>query len=161
MSRKKSDRRADALARETEDRMALFAFDQRIERQAELDRQANREFLLSAKQELARDRLEAEAVDVENYRATAVAQATAAKSIAPQFIPFIGGASREDIDAAVALAQAKTAEIVAEIAGQGEPGVQGRDAVTGRYVSQQEQHGEQIDRPSSPSRTTWRRSARR
>ena len=76
---KKSDRaaerQADALAREQEQRMALFAFDQKMERQAELDRQATQEFLLAAKQELARGRLEDEATQLASYRDAAIAAA--------------------------------------------------------------------------------------
>lgn len=138
MSRKSDNRAAAALAREAETRQALFEFDQRMADRAEQDRRANREFLLAAKQELARDRLEAQAADLDAYRQQTVAHATSSKTIAPQFVPFIMGTSREEIDAQIEQAKASTAEIAAEITGQihpqGDVHLQARDAATGLYI---------------------------
>jgi hypothetical protein len=138
VSKKKSDRQASALAREAEQRMALFEFDARQEARAELDRRDRQRILAEAQQELARDRLEAEAEGLENYRATAVAQAVSSKSVAPQFVPFIDGTSREQIDASIERARAATAEIAAEISGQTTttPAAERPRDVTGRFIAE-------------------------
>ena len=141
MSKRDRDRQA-AEREDIEVRVALAEQEARFEVRAELDRLHRQQLLDAARQELARDRREDEAAALDAYRDAAIAQATAAKSIAPQFVPFIGGSSREAIDNAVVLAQAKTAEIVTELAGS--QGDQARDAATGRFISSQaEQPGDQ------------------
>jgi hypothetical protein len=139
--RKDAERQAALAAREAEDRLALFAFDQRMADQAELNRQRNREFLIAAKNVLAQERLEDQATLLTVYRERAIAAAVSNKTLAPQvgaMIP-VGLTSREDIDAAVQLGISKTSEIVAEIARrQGEPTVQARDEY-GRFIPQGEQ----------------------
>jgi hypothetical protein len=136
---KMSDRQAGALARETEDRMALFAFDQRMERQAEQDQQRRQQFLAEARQQIAQDRLEAEVAGLDVYRQQAIAAALSNKSLAPQVADMIpaGLTSREEIDNFVQLGIDKTAEIAAEISGQGEPTIQSRDEATGRFIPQE------------------------
>jgi hypothetical protein len=142
MSRKKSDRQADALPRKTEaanDRMALFEFDQRMERQAELDQQRRQQLLAAARQEDAKDRLEAEVAELAAYRQQAIAAALSNKSLAPQVAAMIpaGLTSREEINNFVQLGITKTSEILAEIAGQGEPTIQSLDKATGRFIPQE------------------------
>lgn len=149
MSRKKSDRQADALARETEDRMALFAFETRMEARSEQDKLRREQFLTQAREQLAVDRREAEIAGLTNYRTQAIAAALSSKQIAPQVAEMISTrlASREEIDAAVQHGIDMTSAIVAEIAQrQGEPAFQPpRNEASGRYVSQETQPGEQID----------------
>jgi hypothetical protein len=88
------------------------------------------------RQELARDRLEAEAADIEAYRGQVVARAKSSGQVEPQLLAFVQGTSCEEIDRTAALAAEKTAEIVAELAGQrqGEPTAQARDERTGRFL---------------------------
>jgi hypothetical protein len=142
----RKNKNAAALA-ETEDRMALFAFDQRMERQAEQDQQRRQQFLAEARQQIAQDRLEAEVAGLDIYRQQAIAAAVSDKTLAPQVAAMIpvGLASREEIDATVQLGVDKTAEIAAEISGQqqGEPTVQARDEQTGRFLPQQPAAGDQ------------------
>jgi restriction endonuclease Mrr len=157
MSRKKSDRQADALAREAEeaaDRMALFEFDQRMTARAELDQQRRQQFLTQARDQIAADRAEAEQVGLANYRQQAIAAALSSKALAPQVAAMIpaGLTSREDVDNFVQLGVAKTAEIVAEISSPtGDSSLEATKSaaersrdVTGRFVSQEQQSGDQI-----------------
>jgi hypothetical protein len=109
---------AAALAAEAETRQALFEWDQRMDRQAELDRQHRDQILAEARNQRALDKLEAEAVELENYRQQIVAQAASSKSVAPQLLNFIAGSSKPEIDASLEQARQATAEIAAEVAGQ-------------------------------------------
>jgi restriction endonuclease Mrr len=150
MSRKKSDRQADALAREAEeaaDRMALFEFDQRMTARAELDQQRRQQFLTQARDQIAADRAEAEQVGLANYRQQAIAAALSSKALAPQVAAMIpaGLTSREDVDNFVQLGVAKTAEIVVEISSPtGDSSLEATKSaaerprdITGRFISSQ------------------------
>jgi hypothetical protein len=130
-NRKAADR-ADA-----ELRALLAEQDARWQARQEQDRQRTQMILSEARNQVAQDKLEAEAVGVENYRKQAIAQATSSKTVAPQFLPFGTGSSREEIDAQIERAEYATAELVSELAGQGEPTVQSRDEATGRFIPQQ------------------------
>ncbi len=152
MSNKNRNAKADAAAlaalEEAEARAQLVAFDARMEIRQQEERQRNQELLNEVQQLRARDRLEAQAEALATYRATVVAQAQASKQVAPQFLEFIDGSSREAIDRAAELAAQKTAEIMAEVAGQqqgGEPTVQARDERTGRFLPQQPVPQPQVD----------------
>lgn len=132
---------ADALAaiEDAEVRAQLAELDARMEVRQEQDRQHAQRLLDQSRQQLAADRLEAQAEALETYRQRAIAQA--ARSIAPQFVPFITGSSREEIDAAIDQAKAATAEILAEVATS--PGQQ-RDEL-GRFASAEQQEADAID----------------
>lgn len=133
-------RKSEAAERADAELHALLAEqDARWQVRQEQDRARTQQILAEAKQQDAKDRLEAEAVQVENYRATAVAQATSSKTIAPQFLAFINATSKEGIDAQIEQAKYATAEIVSELVGQGEPTVQSRDEYTGQFIPQQPQ----------------------
>lgn len=144
-----AERRADALARDEHSaQMALFALDQKMDREAEQDRQVRREFLANARQELDKDREEAERIGLDNYRQQAIAAALSNQSLSPQVAAMIpvGLSSREDIDNFVQLGIDKTAEIVAEVAGQlaGPQPYQDRDE-RGRFIlSDETQAADQI-----------------
>jgi hypothetical protein len=99
MSRKSidADFRARLAERETfwEAKFAQLGRDQRRHLDAV---RAERE------QERAQLALEREALAQEDYKAQRITAELQAKTIAPQFIPFITGSSREAIDAAIELA---------------------------------------------------------
>jgi hypothetical protein len=99
----------------------IFDLETRIEAgQAEQSRQLEA-MLAEERSARAQEKLEAEALALVNYRERMVRQAVATQSIAPQFVDFIRGTSKEEIDAAVEHAKAATAEILEEVAGQGAP----------------------------------------
>lgn len=72
-------------------------------------------------QDHAKMNLERQALQLQNYIATKVSAALAAKEIAPQFVDFLGGYDEAEVDASIEKAKAATAEIVAEVQGQQPP----------------------------------------
>jgi hypothetical protein len=79
-------------------------------------------------QEKAQLALERSVLQLQNFISTRVNQELTLKTIAPQFVDFITGSSEEQVEASIELAKVKTAEIVAEIAGQ-QAGTQQRRGV--------------------------------
>jgi hypothetical protein len=92
--------------------------EERFQAQSADQRQRVEALLADQRRQLAQDRLERQAQELEMYRQTAVTAAVNAREIAPQFVPFIGGSSHEEVDASIAQVKAATAEILTEVAGQ-------------------------------------------
>lgn len=92
------------------------------ERQREADHNALQDQLEQMRAERAQEKaqlaLERSVLQLQNYITTRVSAELKDKTIAPQFVDFITGTSEEQVEAAITLAQEKTAEIVAEISGQ-------------------------------------------
>jgi hypothetical protein len=149
MSKKNRNGVQDAKALEAfedaEVRALLAEQEARMEIRQEQDRQRAERLLAEARQQLAADRLEAEAGALALYREQAIAQA--AEGVAPQFAPFIIGSTREEIDAAIERAKVATAEILTELAGTGQPATSSvastqRDEL-GRFIPGEQQPAEQ------------------
>ena len=95
----------------------------------EKQRQDDRNELLAQMEQMRREQaqekaaltLEREALQLQNYITTAVGQAVRDHTIAPQFVRFINGTSREQVDQQIADAVTATEEILAEVAGQQAP----------------------------------------
>lgn len=81
-------------------------------------------------QDRAKMELERGALELQNYITTRVSAALNDHSMAPQFVDFISGYDRAEIDASIALAVEKTAEIAAELQGQ-QPRPRGVSTATG------------------------------
>lgn len=90
------------------------------------------------KDQRAQQQLEAEAIRLQDYRDQVVTAAVSSQAIAPQFARFIGGTSKQEIDAAIEQAKASTAEILDEIAGARPDAASAhlRDA-QGRFIAEQ------------------------
>lgn len=99
-------------------RIMLADQEERFQAQSDAQRQRVEALMAEERSQLAQDRLERQAQVRETYRQTVIAQAVSSKLIAPQFVPFITGSSKEEIDAKVEQAKLATAEILAEVAGQ-------------------------------------------
>lgn len=123
----KAQREAERKARkEAEKDLSAKEILAKREEEWERQRQADRaewEARLEAmnrdrEQERAQLKLEREALELQNYIATEVARAVKDKEMAPQFVDFINGTSKEQVDAQIEVAKAKTAEILSEVTGQ-------------------------------------------
>jgi hypothetical protein len=136
MSRKTDRQAAERKAEDAATRVLLAEVEARFEAREQHDRQRAQQLLAAERSELAHERLEAQAEALATYRATVVAQVQSSKQVAPQFLEFIDGTSREAIDNAAHLAALKTAEIMAEVAGQRQGSEQPRDE-QGRFAQQQ------------------------
>jgi hypothetical protein len=75
-------------------------------------------------------RLEHEALELQSYINQQVTAALNDHSMAPQFVDFITGYSTAEVDASIALAQEKTAEIASELQGQQAPAPRPRGVST-------------------------------
>lgn len=69
----------------------------------------------------AQGRLERQVMELQVYIQRRIAEEQSAKTIAPQFIDYITGASAEEVEKSIELAQTKTAEILAEVTSQRQP----------------------------------------
>lgn len=107
------------LARETQarerDELASLAAIESAECDFESLYARNERAIEQRERELARARRKAQAAA---YAERRIAEEQAARTIAPQFIDYVTGESVQDIELSIELAKAKTAEILAEVAGQ-------------------------------------------
>lgn len=140
MSRKSDRAKAQRQAAEDAELRARIAeLDARWEAREEQDRQRTQQLLTEERyqreQERAQLALEREPLQLQNYITTRVNQELKDKRIAPQFVDFINGTSKEQVEAQIELAQAKTAEILAEV-GQmnSQQADRPRDTRTGRFI---------------------------
>lgn len=133
---KRSGRARKTAAEDAATRVLLAEVEARFEARERHDRQRAHQLLAEERSARARERLEREALQLQTYRDVAIAQAVSAKNVAPQFVPFITGSSKAEIDASIAQAKAATAEILVEVSGQAPAAGQPRDEL-GRYVVQE------------------------
>jgi hypothetical protein len=127
---KRSREAAQAAEEDRPIRIMLAEQDANWEAQHAANAQRTERLLSEERRQLATDRLERQAQELETYRHQAITAALSAKTLAPQVADMIPTdlATREQVDAAVQLGIDKTAEILAEVAGQreGELPVQAR-----------------------------------
>ena len=142
MTNAQADAEAQAAREDAQLREFIAAADARNQAESDEQRRQINALLAEEKTLRARQQAERDALQVLSYLDQAVAAAVSAKEIAPQFVRFINGTTREQVDAQLAQARESTEEILAEVAGVAgaRPQVeQPRDAQTGRYVSTEQQ----------------------